>query len=160
MTEPRLQCRPPNKRMHTNRRHASQSRSSEFFGRWMYCRRTLPAAVGDPCRTADGCRRPPAEDVTRQQETVMKTRALLKRAMAHPYFSLFCAISVLFILPRYGSVVTMVGSAAVLSAYIAALPGSFRGRSGSLTLAKCLVAAIWALAVVVMALSLLGELQA
>ena len=65
----------------------------------------------------------------------------------------------LFILPRYGCVATMVGCATMLSAYVATFPDSFRGRSGSLTLARYLVAAMWAAAAIVTVLSLLGELQ-
>ncbi len=89
----------------------------------------------------------------------MKTTILLKSAMANPYFPPFCAISMLFILPRYGSVATMVGCATILSAYVAVFPDSFRGRKGSLTLAGFLVAGMWALTAIVTVLSLTGELQ-
>jgi hypothetical protein len=44
--------RPPNQRMHTNRRPALQFRCSGFFGRWIRCQRPFPAAVGDPYRSA------------------------------------------------------------------------------------------------------------
>lgn len=53
----------------------------------------------------------------------------------------------------------MVGCATGLSAYVTVFPDSFRGRSGSLTLAGYLVAALWALTAIVTVLSLTGELQ-
>ncbi len=89
----------------------------------------------------------------------MKTTVSLKSAMAHPYFSSVCAISMLFILPEYSVIATMVGCATVLSAYVAVFPDSFRGRRGSLTLAGFLVAAMWAAAAIVTVLSLVGVLQ-
>ena len=45
-----LKDRLPNKRMHTNRRQALQFRNAGFFGRWIRCQRSSPAAVSDPCR--------------------------------------------------------------------------------------------------------------
>jgi hypothetical protein len=39
-------------RMHTNRRPAFQFGRIGFFERWIHNPRPLPAAVGDPCRSA------------------------------------------------------------------------------------------------------------
>ncbi len=86
------------------------------------------------------------------------TISTLKKMVTQPYFSLFCFISLIFILPRYGATAMMVGSASVLSLYVSALPGSFRSRSGSMTAAVCLIAAMWIAAVVIAALTLMGEL--
>ena len=86
------------------------------------------------------------------------TNTTLKNILVHPYFSLVFCVSVFFILPRYGSWVVMVACAAVLSAYVSALPESFRSRSGSLTPAKCLVTAMWIATAVIAALTLMGEL--
>jgi hypothetical protein len=88
------------------------------------------------------------------------TKAL--KVAESPYFSLFsmlCTVSLFFILPRYGSAAVMVGCASMLSVCVALLPGYFRGRSGSLTIAIYLVALLWAAAAVTTALTLLGEIQ-
>ena len=82
-----------------------------------------------------------------------------KKFVTHPYFSMLCVLSLFFILPRYGSMAVMVGCASVLSAYIAVLPEHFRGRSGSMVAATCLVAAMWVAATVIAALTLMGEIR-
>jgi hypothetical protein len=82
-----------------------------------------------------------------------------RKIVTHPYFSMVCALSVLFILPRYGSAAVMVGCAGMLSAYVMLLPDRFRSRSGSLTAAVCLVTAMWIAAAVIAALTLMGGLQ-
>jgi hypothetical protein len=82
-----------------------------------------------------------------------------KNVFTHPYFALGCFICVCFVLPRYGGITVMVGCASVLTALVAALPDSFRSRSGSMVAAKCLVAAMWVAAAVITALTLTGEIQ-
>jgi hypothetical protein len=87
-----------------------------------------------------------------------------KRVVTNPYFSMKCALCILFVLPRfvppqYGSMALMVGCSSVLSAHVAVLPDSFRDRRGSLVTATCLVAAMWVTAAVVTALTLVGEIQ-
>ncbi len=82
-----------------------------------------------------------------------------KKVVAHPNFSMICALSVLFILPLYGGIAVMVGCASILSAYVAVLPGHFRSRSGSMMTATCLVAAMWVAAAVTTALILMGEVR-
>lgn len=82
---------------------------------------------------------------------------MMKKILTHPYFSLACVVSLLFILPRFGSAVMMVGCTIVLSAYVSALPDRFRSQNGSLTLAFCLLAVMWMIAVVITVFSLLGR---
>ena len=82
-----------------------------------------------------------------------------KKVFTHPYFSMICFLSLLFILPRYGDIVVMVGCASVLSAYVAVLPEHFRSRSGSMMAATCLVTAMWVAAAVITALTLMGEIR-
>lgn len=53
----------------------------------------------------------------------------------------------------------MLACASVLSAYIAVLPEQFRSRNGSMTTATCLVTAIWIAAVVLTAMTLMGEIR-
>jgi hypothetical protein len=81
-----------------------------------------------------------------------------KKIVAHPYLSIVCLLSLLFVLPPYGSMAVMVGSASILSAYVAVLPEHFRSRSGSMMAAICLVAAMWVAAAVITALTLMGEI--
>jgi hypothetical protein len=94
-----------------------------------------------------------------RKESVMSGTITVKKVVTHPLFSMICVVSLLFILPRYGSMAVMVGCASVLSAYVAALPEHFRSRSGSMKAATCLVAAMWAAAAVITVLTLLGEIQ-
>jgi len=82
-----------------------------------------------------------------------------KKVFTHPYFSMICVLSLFFIWERYGSMAVMVGCASMLSAYVAVLPESFRSRSGSMMAATCLVAAMWVAAVVITALTLMGEIR-
>lgn len=82
-----------------------------------------------------------------------------KKVITHPYFTIVCVLSLFVLLPRYGSVAVMVGSASILSAYVAVLPESFRSRSGSMMAAICLAAAMWVAAAVITALTLMGEIQ-
>ena len=82
-----------------------------------------------------------------------------RKVLTHPYFAVICGLSLLFILPRYGSWAVMVGCASLLSAYVAALPDSFRSRSGSMMAATCLVAGMWVAAAVITALTLTGEIS-
>lgn len=77
----------------------------------------------------------------------------------HPFFGLACFVAILFVLPRYGLTAVMIGCALVLGAYVAAIPDRFRSRSGSLTAAVCLVAAMWMAATVLVWLSLMGKLH-
>lgn len=72
----------------------------------------------------------------------------LKQIVEHPFFGLACFAAILFVLPRYGLAAMMIGCALVLAAYLAVNPDRFRSRSGSLTLAVCLVTAMWMVAVV------------
>ncbi|MFO0808359.1 MAG: sigma factor [Gemmataceae bacterium] len=91
---------------------------------------------------------------------VQKTATLtMKKVVTHPYFAVVCFVALCFILPRYGGVAVMVGSALVLSVLVAVLPEQFRIRSGSIRAAVCLVAATWAGAVVITALTLMGEIR-
>jgi hypothetical protein len=82
-----------------------------------------------------------------------------RKIVSQPYFSLISVVSLFFILPQYGSVAMMVGSAGVLSAYVAGLPELFRSRSGSMKTATCLVAAMWAATAVIAALTLMGAIR-
>jgi hypothetical protein len=82
-----------------------------------------------------------------------------KKVVTHPCFSMVCVLSLFFLLPRYGSVAVMVGCASILSAYVAVLPEAFRSRSGSMMAATSLVAAMWAVAAVITALTLMGEIR-
>ena len=82
-----------------------------------------------------------------------------KKVVTHPYFAMICFLSVCFILPRYSNIALMVGCASTLSAYVAALPEQFRSRSGSMMTATCLVAAMWVGAVVITAMTLMGEIR-
>lgn len=89
----------------------------------------------------------------------MITAITPKKIVAHPYFSMLCALAVFFILPQYGSAAVMVGCASVLSAYVALWPEPFRSRSGSMLAAKYLVTAMWIFTAVIVALTLMGELS-
>lgn len=82
-----------------------------------------------------------------------------KRVVTHPFFSMLAVLFLIFILPPYGSAAVTVGGAALLSAYVATMPESFRSRSGSMAPATCLVAALWVAAAIVTALTLMGELR-
>jgi hypothetical protein len=82
-----------------------------------------------------------------------------KKVVTHPYFAMICFLSVCFILPRFSNIALMVGCASILSAYVAALPEQFRSRSGSMMTATCLVAAMWVGAVVITAMTLMGEIR-
>jgi hypothetical protein len=82
-----------------------------------------------------------------------------KKVVTHPCFSMICVVSLLFILPQYGSMAVMLGCAGVLSAYVAGLPELFRSRSGSMKAATCLVATMWVAAAVITALTLMGEIR-
>jgi hypothetical protein len=95
----------------------------------------------------------------RREQGVMSGTITEKKVVTHPYLSMICAISILFVLPRYGSIAVMLGCARFLSAYVAVSPESFRSRSGSMMPATCLVAAVWAAAAVITALALMGEIQ-
>ncbi|HYG34603.1 MAG TPA: hypothetical protein VEC99_07465 [Clostridia bacterium] len=88
----------------------------------------------------------------------MQTSNSLKKIVAHPCFAVAAVLAMSFILPRFGTVAMMVGCATVVSVYVAALPESFRSRSGSLRMAVCLVAAMWLGAAVVTTLTLMGEI--
>lgn len=60
------------------------------------------------------------------------------------------------IVPSGGIIAMAVGPAIGLSTGVCLIPNDFRGRSGSLTLARCLVAAMWIAALVSVLFSLLG----
>ncbi len=81
-----------------------------------------------------------------------------KKVITHPYFAMIFALSVFFILPRYGSITVMVGCATMLSAYVAVVPEHFRSRSGSMMAATSLIVAMWVAAAVITALTLMGEI--
>ena len=72
----------------------------------------------------------------------MSETITVKKVVTHPYFAMICFLSLFFILPRYGGVAVMVGSASILSVLVAVLPEQFRSRSGSMMAATCLVAAM------------------
>jgi hypothetical protein len=94
------------------------------------------------------------------EEGVMSGTITVKKVLTHPYFSMICILSVFFILPRFGGIaVMMVGSAGILSAYVAVMPESFRSRSGSMMTAFCLVAYMWLAAAVITVMILMGEIQ-
>jgi uncharacterized BrkB/YihY/UPF0761 family membrane protein len=80
-----------------------------------------------------------------------------KKLVDNPNFSLLSFIAICVILPRFGAAAMMLGCATVLSACVSANPEQFRSRSGSLTAAVGLVAAIWVAAAVLAALSLAGH---
>lgn len=89
----------------------------------------------------------------------MSETIALKQFITHPNFALAVFVSVCCILPTYfGSAVTMVACASVLTVYVAVLPDQFRSRSGSMLTATCLVAAMWIGAAVLTAMELLGEI--
>ena len=90
----------------------------------------------------------------------MSETVTLKKFITHPNFSLAFFISACCILPIYfGSAVTLVACASVLSAYVWVLPEMFRSRSGTLITATCLVTAMWIAAVVITAMTLMGEIR-
>lgn len=70
------------------------------------------------------------------------------KVITHPYCALGCFICVCFVLPRYGLIAMMIGSATVLTALVAVLPESFRSRSGSTIAATCLAAVLWVAAAI------------
>ena len=73
---------------------------------------------------------------------------------------MICYLALCFILPRYGGgIVTMIGSASVLSVFVEVLPEPFRSRSGSLMAAIGLVAALWVGVAVITALTLMGVIR-
>ena len=83
-----------------------------------------------------------------------------KQFIAHPIFALVVYISVCCILPLYcGGVVTLVACAGIMTVFVAILPDQFRGRSGSLVTATCLVVAMWIAAAVITAMTLVGEIR-
>lgn len=82
-----------------------------------------------------------------------------RKVVTHPFFALTCFLSVMVILPRYGSIALMVGSASILSVFVAVLPEQFRSRSGTHMAATCLVAAMWVGAAVITILVLMGEIR-
>ena len=84
---------------------------------------------------------------------------MAKKVVTHAFFSMLCVVFRLLILPRYGTVALMIGSASVLSAYVAVLPEQFRSRSGSMMPVTCLVAVLWVAAAVVTAMTLMGAIR-
>ena len=94
-----------------------------------------------------------------RKESFMSGTITAKRIVSQPYFSMICVLSLIFVLPRYGGVALMIGSACVLSAYAAVLPEQFRSRNGSMKTATCLVAAAWVAAAIITAMTLMGEIQ-
>ena len=90
----------------------------------------------------------------------MSETITLKQVVTHPFFAMISFLSVCHFLPRYGGVIaTIVGSASVLSVLVAVLPEQFRRRSGSLTAANSLVAALWIAAAGITALTLVSEIR-
>ncbi len=94
------------------------------------------------------------------EEGVMSGTISVKKVVTPPCFPMICFLSLFFVLPRYGgSMAVMVGCASILSAYVAVLLEHFRSRNRSMMAATCLVAAMWVLAVVITALTLMGEIR-
>jgi len=95
-----------------------------------------------------------------EQDTgVVQENMSPRKIVSHPYFSMVCVLTVSFVLPRFGSAAVMAGCAGVLTAYVMLLPESFRGRSGSLTTAICLVTAMWIAAAVIATFTWMGALH-
>jgi hypothetical protein len=82
-----------------------------------------------------------------------------KTVVTHPYFGMICFLSLTLFLPRYGGIAIMVGCASILSVLVLVLPEQFRSRSGSMMAATCLVAALWVGAVIITAMTLMGEIR-
>lgn len=82
-----------------------------------------------------------------------------KQIVTNPYFAMVVFVAFCFGLPRFGGIAVMLGCASIFSAYVAVLPTSFCNRSGSLLTALCLVAALWVAAVVITAMTMMGELS-
>ncbi len=90
----------------------------------------------------------------------MNETITLKRFITHPNFSLVFFISVCCILPIYfGSAVTMLACASVMTAFVAVLPEQFRSRNGSMTIATCMVSSMWIAVVVLTAMTLMGQIR-
>jgi hypothetical protein len=83
----------------------------------------------------------------------MRAQNLLKTTSAQGNFAVFCIFLMAIVLPALGPAAIVAGGAAIMTAYVLVLPDSFRSRRGSLTLAICLVTAMWLAALVVTALS-------
>ena len=83
-----------------------------------------------------------------------------KKVVTHPFFGMISFLSECYILPQYGvGIAVMVANASILSVLVAVLPEQFRSRSGSMMTANCLVAALWVVAAVITALTLMGEIR-
>lgn len=86
-----------------------------------------------------------------------------KKVVTHPYFALFCFLTLCVFLPQYGGsyggVAAMVGSASLLSVFVAVMPENFRTRSGSMMPARCLIAVMWAGAAVIAVMTLTGQIR-
>ena len=67
----------------------------------------------------------------------------LKKLLTNPFFAYGFVLSVFFFLFREWGGVAMFLCAALISAYVLAMPDSFRSRSGSLLTAKCLAGGMW-----------------
>jgi hypothetical protein len=86
----------------------------------------------------------------------MKTNDVLKRKEVEGLFALSWVLFLWFILPRFGDFAVMVGCAVGFAAQVYLFPDRFRGRSGSLKLAFCLIGFLALAAAVVGVLSLIG----
>jgi predicted permease len=85
----------------------------------------------------------------------MKTPAVLKTLRKlRVAFSVALVVAMLIILPRFDGTAMVVGSAIGLAAQVFLYPEPFRGRSGSMTMAICLVVALSLVAAVILAISL------
>lgn len=82
-----------------------------------------------------------------------------KKVVAHPYFALLVFLLVILLLPRFGGVAVMLGCASLFSALLAVLPEQFRNRTGSISTAIYLAAALWLGAVIITVLVLSGVLR-
>lgn len=90
----------------------------------------------------------------------MSETITLKRFITHPNFALDFFISVCCILPVYfGSAVTMLACASVMTAFVTVLPEQFRSRNGSNTTATCMVSSMWFAVVVLTAMTLMGQIR-
>lgn len=82
-----------------------------------------------------------------------------REIVSNPYVAFAIWFAMLFVLPGYGAVGIMFASASVITFYIAAVPESFRDRSGSMRTAHGLVAFMWALAALAGAMTFAGAIR-
>jgi hypothetical protein len=86
----------------------------------------------------------------------MTARLSLEKLLTNPYFALGFFLSMFFALPRCGGSVVMFFCAVLISAYVLVMPESFRSRSGSLVMARCLAGGMWIMWAIVVAIEFLA----